>query len=197
MNKTVLRGEIYVVDFDPVRGSEQGGTRPALVVQNDVGNRHSPTLIVAPITSRQKPALPVHLPISGIAALKHGSAVLLEQVRVIDRSRLGRRLGSVGYVAMRLVDAALAVSLGLKRWCGHDGGCPPLADAPLPLPKEPAAVARPGGPTVRTLCQRCKHDYEDAGFGLRLISRLNDAKHTCDRCNHRQGFDYEVVEVGQ
>lgn len=169
MKDRFLRGEIYVVNFNPAQGSEQGGVRPALIIQNNIGNQHSPTLIVAPITSSKKPQLPVHLPIGGVRSLKTGSTVLLEQIRVVDKTRVGKYLGSVSYVGMKLVDAAIAVSLDIRR-----------------LDKEP---------TIMTLCRTCKSQFEDSGFKARLISNLNDPKSTCDYCNYRQGFNYEVEEV--
>lgn len=114
-NRTVLRGDIYYADLDPTVGSEQGGVRPVLVLQNNVGNRHSPTLIVAAITSRTgKPRLPTHVPIGGVlCGLYRDSVVLLEQVRTIDRSRLREYLGPLGPHDMETVDEALEISVGL------------------------------------------------------------------------------------
>ena len=112
--KQIKRGEIYYADLSPIVGSEQGGLRPVLVLQNDMGNRYSPTTIVAAITSREtKSDLPTHVKIDA-DGLKTASTVLLEQLRTLDKSRLGEYMGSVGEDKMREVDAALNVSVGLK-----------------------------------------------------------------------------------
>lgn len=108
------RGDVFFAFLDPVLGCEQGGTRPVLVVQNDAGNRRSKTIIVAAITGKPKANLPVHVPVPASAGLREGSVALLEQLRTIDKLRLRGRAGHIGAEQMRLVDAALAVSLGSK-----------------------------------------------------------------------------------
>lgn len=110
------RGEIYRADLDPVVGSEQGGIRPVLIIQNDRGNLHSPTVIVAAITSRQRKAhLPIHVALPAEACgLKQDSVVLLEQVRTLEKARLSKYLGRVPADVMARVDAALALSLGTR-----------------------------------------------------------------------------------
>ena len=112
----VKRGEIYYADLSPVVGSEQGGMRPVLIVQNDTGNRHSPTVIAAAITSRlDKAKLPTHISLAeGSAGLNRDSIVLLEQIRTLDKSRLRERMGRIDESTMNAVDAALAVSFGLN-----------------------------------------------------------------------------------
>lgn len=114
-NIEVRRGDIFYADLDPVTGSEQGGVRPVIVLQNNVGNRYSPTVIVAPITSRaKKSGLPTHVPIGGsIPGLSKDSFVLTEQVRTIDRSRLGERVGALSLPDMEAVEEALGISFGL------------------------------------------------------------------------------------
>lgn len=111
----VKRGDIYYADLSPVIGSEQGGVRPVLIVQNDVGNRYSPTVIAAAITSqRDKTNLPTHIKVDADGCgLAKDSIVLLEQVRTIDKKRLMERMGSLGVDAMGQVDRALSVSFGL------------------------------------------------------------------------------------
>lgn len=108
------RGEIYRADLNPVVGSEQGGIRPVVIVQNDIGNKHSTTVIVAAITSSGKKAhLPVHVPITAEeSGLLRDSVVLLEQVRTLEKSRLTKYLGRLSGDAMRRIDKALALSLG-------------------------------------------------------------------------------------
>lgn len=117
------RGEIYRADLDPVIGSEQGGVRPVLIIQNDIGNLHSPTVIVAAITSRlNKPKLPTHVAISSRqSGLKKDSVILTEQVRTLEKKRLMEKLGRVDEEVMAKVDRALAISLG------SGTGLPPAA----------------------------------------------------------------------
>lgn len=111
----VSRGDIYYADLSPVVGSEQGGIRPVLIIQNDVGNRYSPTVIVAAITSRTaKSRLPTHI---GVVAAGSGlakdSVILLEQVRTLDKTRLKEKIGRADGELMARVDSALLVSFGL------------------------------------------------------------------------------------
>ncbi len=112
----VKRGEIYYADLSPVVGSEQGGVRPVLIVQNDVGNRHSPTVIAAAITSqRDKSRLPTHIEVQAeTCGLAKDSIVLLEQIRTIDKKRLKDKMGELDLDQMQKVDTALSVSFGLS-----------------------------------------------------------------------------------
>ena len=110
----IKRGEIYFADLSPVVGSEQGGVRPVLVVQNDVGNKYSPTVIAAAITSQlEKAKLPTHIQ---LPAEKYGlpknSIVLLEQIRTIDKKRLKEKIGELPVIEMTKVNEALLISLG-------------------------------------------------------------------------------------
>ena len=111
----ISRGDIYYADLRPVIGSEQGGIRPVLILQNNVGNRHSPTVIAAPITSKMgKPRLPTHVCLNRQAnGLSCGSVILLEQLRTIDKSRLRERVGALDTSEMKQIDWALGVSVGL------------------------------------------------------------------------------------
>ena len=115
MESGVKRGEIYYADLSPVVGSEQGGVRPVLIVQNDTGNRHSPTVIAAAIASQTgKARLPTHIELSArVYGLSKDSVVLLEQVRTIDKARLKEKMGNLDGSLMNRVDSALAVSFGL------------------------------------------------------------------------------------
>jgi mRNA interferase MazF len=109
------RGEVYFADLSPVRGREQGGRRPVLIIQNDIGNRHSPVTIVAAITSSVAGrAYPTEVRLqAGEGGLPKDSAVLLNQIKTIDKERLEQRLGQLNTVAMRQVDEAIQISLGL------------------------------------------------------------------------------------
>ena len=111
-----MRGDIYFADLSPVIGSEQGGTRPVLVIQNDMGNRHSPTVIVAAITSRVgKTKLPTHIELNAEEyGLPRDSVILLEQIRTIDKSRFTRKIGYLNAEMMKKVDDALTISFGMK-----------------------------------------------------------------------------------
>lgn len=115
MDTTVKRGDIFYADLSPVVGSEQGGTRPVLIVQNDMGNRHSPTVIAAAITSQtNKVKLPTHIELAGKSVgLTKDSVVLLEQIRTIDKRRLREHMGRLDESMMNRVDNAIAVSFGL------------------------------------------------------------------------------------
>ncbi len=112
----VKRGDIYYADLSPVIGSEQGGVRPVLVIQNDVGNRYSPTVIAAAITSQiNKAKMPTHIEIdSEDCGLSRDSVVLLEQVRTIDKRRLKEKIGHLDGDIMRQVNTALEISFGLS-----------------------------------------------------------------------------------
>lgn len=112
----IRRGDIYYADLSPVVGSEQGGVRPVLIVQNDVGNRFSPTVIAAAITSQKdKTNLPTHIDLdAGDTGLMKDSVVLLEQMRTIDKHRLKEKMGALDESSMNQVDAAISVSLGLN-----------------------------------------------------------------------------------
>lgn len=111
----VKRGDIFYADLSPVIGSEQGGVRPVLIVQNDVGNKYSPTVICAAITSQlNKAKLPTHIEIESVSStLVKDSVILLEQVRTIDKKRLREKICSVDDGLMRKVNRALQISLGL------------------------------------------------------------------------------------
>lgn len=112
----IKKGDVYYADLTPVIGCEQGGVRPVVVIQNNIGNRYSPTVIVAAVTSRiGKHQLPTHIKLeSGFPGLHRDSMILLEQVRTIDRSRLREYIGRLGEMTMQSVDQAIAVSFGLE-----------------------------------------------------------------------------------
>ena len=146
MMTVVKRGDIYYADLSPVVGSEQGGLRLVLIIQNDVGNRYSPTVIAAAITSRLgKTKLPTHIDVHAErAGLSRDSVVLLEQVRTLDKRRLKEKMGHLDDEMMHEIDNAIAVSLGLLP---HGARLPVSAPAAHGLPKTvtlapvPAAAA--------------------------------------------------------
>ena len=138
----IKRGDIYYADLSPVVGSEQGGLRPVLIVQNDVGNKYSPTVIAAAITSKMsKTKLPTHIDVPGInAGLAKDSIVLLEQIRTLDKRRLKEKMGHLDESMMRPINNAIAVSFGL-------GGTPAGYGAAVAAANE-GAVASVGDESV-------------------------------------------------
>lgn len=126
----IKRGDIYYADLSPVVGSEQGGLRPVLIVQNDVGNRYSPTVIAAAITSKlSKAKLPTHIDVvAGDVGLTRDSVVLLEQIRTLDKRRLREKMGHLPDMLMEQVDSAISVSFGLTP---HS-----VVPPPSPAPRE-------------------------------------------------------------
>lgn len=169
MNKTYLRGEIYVADLGEGIGSEQSGRRPVLIIQNDVGNKHSPTVIVSPVSSKigAKAKLPTHYLLSPGNGLDLPSVVLLEQIRTIDKARLGKYIGKIEDKHFRKINRALAVSVGL-------------------IEKVPENL-------IMCLCPACAHNFY--GTGSYYLRKLSPAlKEICTYCGQRPGFDYEVVK---
>ncbi len=137
----IKRGDIYYADLSPVVGSEQGGVRPVLIIQNDTGNRYSPTVIAAAITSRMgKTKLPTHIDVyAARAGLARDSVVLLEQVRTLDKRRLKEKMGHLDEEIMIEIDNAIAISLGLL----PHGARLPQRTAPKVLPAPAPFVAHP------------------------------------------------------
>ena len=110
----VKRGDVFYADLDPIIGSEQGGVRPVLVVQNNIGNKYSLTVVVLPISSAKKTNMPTHIRICGTKKLPKNSVILAEQIRTIDRNRLRNYVGSAGLEIMEKVDRAVKISIGVS-----------------------------------------------------------------------------------
>ncbi len=169
MMDEIKRGNLYIADLDPVKGSEQGGSRPVLVVQNDSGNQYSPTVIIAAITSQKKPYLPTHVYLYGVDELPRNSMVLLEQIRTIDKSRLIEYMGKIGWELMEKVDQALRISVDLKK-------------------QEPLLL---------TLCPRCAAQfYNSASHHIKKAQSHQNVKEVCMFCNVRRGIDYYIYPRG-
>ena len=117
MDRTIKRGDIFYAELNPVVGSEQGGTRPVLIISNDIGNSHSPTVIIAAITGRTqtKAKLPTHTEVKDVEGLDRNSIILLEQIRTIDKQRLKNHMGTMPNNIMARVDKALAISLAMTK----------------------------------------------------------------------------------
>ena len=156
---SVRRGDIYYADLSPVIGSEQGGLRPVLIVQNDIGNRYSPTVIAAAITSRMSKAkLPTHIDIyAGEVGLAKDSVILLEQIRTLDKRRLKEKMGHLGDEMMHHVNTAMAISFGLgnpaedmaaRAMMQHVNYVHSTTASPQALPHPPAAVAMSAHPST-------------------------------------------------
>ena len=109
----IKRGDVFYADLDPIIGSEQGGIRPVIVVQNNVGNKYSPTVVVLPISSAKKTNMPTHIRIYGAKMLPKDSVILAEQIRTIDRNRLQSYVGSLGLEIMGKINDAIKISTGV------------------------------------------------------------------------------------
>jgi mRNA interferase MazF len=172
MNHTYLRGDMYYADLEPGIGSEQHGNRPVLIIQNDVGNKHSPTVIVAAVTSKVgvKPKLPTHYFLeAGTIGLKAPSIVLLEQLRTIDKRRLEDYIGKLNAHQLKGVNHALAISVGLSE----------------PMPEN----------LIMCLCPACANNFYGTGsYYLKQITSDPVKKDICTYCGQRLGFDYMVVK---
>ena len=117
MDRTIKRGDIFYAELNPVVGSEQGGIRPVLIISNDIGNSHSPTVIIAAITGRTqtKAKLPTHTEVKDVEGLDRDSIILLEQIRTIDKQRLKNHMGTMPNNIMARVDKALAISFAMTK----------------------------------------------------------------------------------
>jgi len=112
--KNIVKGAIFYADLDPIIGSEQQGIRPVVIIQNEMGNKHSPTVLVAPISTKKDKILPTHILVKQFDKIRHDSIVLLEQIRVLDKSRLKGYLGLLDNETMEQVNEAIKISFELK-----------------------------------------------------------------------------------
>jgi mRNA interferase MazF len=162
IERRICRGDIYHASLNPIIGSEQGGYRPVLVIQNDRGNQYSPTVIVAAITSKPKNKMATHVVLRGIDGIEKDSVVLLEQIRTLDKRRLDDYMGMLDEQQMLKVDKALRVSIGMKKTYK---------------------------PVILCLCSECvKPFYEADGICINLMKQ--NTKRICMLCNFRQGQKY-------
>ena len=164
-DRNVKRGDIYHADLDPVFGSEQGGYRPVLVIQNNIGNKYSPTVIVAAITSKEKMKLPTHIAVPEMEGLEKDSVVLLEQLRTLDKRRLENYVCTLDRTEMEKINKAIRRSTGI----------PKIIEKPL----------------VVSLCRVCAGNFYDVpGHYIRRVNPEQRYKDTCMFCNVRNGYDY-------
>ena len=170
MDRTYLRGDMYYADLGRGIGSEQEGYRPVVIIQNNIGNRHSPTVIIAAISSKVgvKPKLPTHYFINAEDGLELPSVILLEQLRTIDKRRLEKYIGHLRKEHIDGMDHALAVSIDM------------VQDTPPSL--------------VMSLCSTCAENFRNTGaYFLRRVDPAQTEKDICTYCNRRRGFDYSVM----
>jgi len=167
--KAIKRGGIFFASLNPVVGSEQGDFRPVLVVQNNAGNAHSPTIVVVPITRNlNKNPLPTHVVIPSSSGLENDSLALAEQIRTIDRSRIAGYIGHISGKVQAEIDTALSICVGIEK---HR--------------------ASKGEMMVLTLCSRCESDFRDSGYVL-VKKGWQEVKEDCDFCKVRQGLAFGV-----
>lgn len=114
MMKNIVKGAIFYADLDPILGSEQQGIRPVVIIQNELGNKHSPTVLVAPISTKKDKILPTHILVKQFDKIRHDSIILLEQIRVLDKIRLKGYLGLLDSETMKKVNEAIKISFDLK-----------------------------------------------------------------------------------
>ena len=164
----IKRGDIYLADLNPVEGSEQGGIRPVLVIQNDIGNQYAPTVIVVPMTSKpKKKFLPTHIVLPKDLGLKNDSTLLFEQIRAIDKSRLISYIAPINKEIEDEVNKAISVSLDLEK---------------LPM----------GKGSLITLCATCRSEFINTGAYNVWRDYSCNVKDVCTCCNYRRGFDYFI-----
>ena len=170
MSRTYLRGDMYYADLGRSVGSEQEGYRPVVIIQNNKGNRHSPTVIVAAISSKVgvKPKLPTHYFINAENGLDLPSIILMEQIRTLDKRRLAKYIGRLGKEHIREMNHALAVSIGLVQ-------------------------TTPQSLNI-FLCSSCVDKFRSIGtFSLRRIHSQQAGERTCRFCNQQMGAKFEMT----
>lgn len=170
MKKTYYRGELYYADLGTGVGSEQNGYRPVVIIQNDVGNRHSPTTIVAAISTqiKTKAKLPTHFDLQPGNGLQQPSIVMLEQIRTVDKTRLVQRIGRLFDEEIKGLNHALAISIGL-------------------MPATPNKL-------TLCLCSACADSFYGSGaYYIRRVNPIEVEKELCTYCNQRAGYDYEIT----
>ena len=168
----IKRGDIYYADLNPVVGSEQGDNRPVLIVQNNIGNEHSPTVVVLPITGNiRKNPLPTHVLLPKSCGLGRESLALAEQIRTIDRTRLSDYIGHISCDIQTEIDKALAMCVGIEKHRTKKGEMLEL-----------------------TLCSRCEADFRNAGY-LVVKKGWQEIKEDCDFCKAAKGLNFGIFNM--
>ncbi len=190
MNGEIFRGQVYFTDLGERIGSEQSGMRPVIIVQNDMGTRNSPTVVVVPVTSQiKKEDMPTHVWLSRNFGLDEVSIALCEHVGTIDKQRLLDNIGTVSPSELQRIDRALAISVGLVRWFNK----PWIDRTKYPLKKtndkEPPAEMR------LCLCPTCASQfYNLPEHIIRRVDPLQTDKEDCTYCNVRKGVDNRIIK---
>jgi len=187
MNGTYLRGEIYFADLEHGVGSEQMGYRPVLIIQNDTGNKHSPTVIVAAISSaRKKDYLPTHIQLSEESGVEEGSMVMLEQLRTLDKRRLDKFVGRVDTATMNLIDNALMISVGVKREQWKDNG--------VHIDDDAIGTGAGREEMLLCLCGVCVRQFiYSPEYLVKKLNRNQKGTELCNYCQVRKGQDYRIA----
>ncbi|MHB8963611.1 MAG: type II toxin-antitoxin system PemK/MazF family toxin [Saccharofermentanales bacterium] len=203
MERNIKRGDIYYADLNPSVGCEQAGCRPVVVIQNNTGNRYSPTLVIAPTTSRTttKPMLPTHVRIPSGFGIERKSIILLEQIRTIDRSRLGAFVGTLSPSTMIEIDVALAVSIGLTDFLTKFNNSETSQDLQnvqeaktSPKNTENSKIPMRTNVLELCLCSRCaSHYYDIYKKHIKRSDYNQEAKDWCDFCSVHLGYDYLII----
>jgi len=168
-SRQIMRGDMFYANLNPTVGSEQGDNRPVLVVQNNAGNTHSPTVVVVPITRNlNKKAMPTHVLLPQSSGLDSESLALVEQIRTIDRSRLTGYIGRIGGNEQAEIDSALLVCVGIEKRRSPKGEMMTL-----------------------TLCHRCENGFRESGYVL-VKKGWQEHLETCDFCKVRQGLTFGI-----
>lgn len=174
MKRTYYRGELYYADLGTGVGSEQNGYRPVAIIQNDIGNKHSPTTIIAAISTqiKSKAKLPTHFYVSPDCGLSQPSIIMLEQIRTIDKVRLDKYIGKLSASEISGLNHALAISIGL-------------------IPSMPNKL-------ILCLCSTCADRFFGSGtYSLRKINSLEVEKDLCSYCNSKAGDPYVITSRNQ
>lgn len=191
MNGEIFRGQVYFTDLGERIGSEQSGMRPVIIVQNDIGNRNSPTVIVVPITSQiKKEEMPTHISLKRGFGLDEDSIALCEHVDTIDKQRLLDYVGHVSTFELRHIDRALAISVGLVESYNK-----PWIDGPRTIFRSEAVEKDPPDEMQLCLCPTCASQfYNSPDHIIRRVNPLQTDKEDCTYCNVRKGVDYKIIK---
>lgn len=164
----IKRGDVYIAELTGTMGSEQGGRRPVLIIQNDIGNKYSPLVIVAAVTKGNKPDMPTHVVLNHEKGVDDRSIVLLEQIRTIDKARLGKRIGHLKMTTMLQIDKSLEYSIGLEK----------------------------NYPMEMCLCSVCRAQFKmNPGYKIWRSDYSQIIKERCTYCGIRYGYDYFIIKM--
>lgn len=187
MNGVYSRGEIYYANLENGLGSEQMGYRPVLIIQNDTGNKYSPTVIVAAVSSmKKKDYLPTHITLPKEIGIEENSIVMLEQLRTLDKRRLEDFVCRVDSDIMNLIDHALMISVGVKREKGKDR---------IPHTNhEEMGVSVDRGEMMLCLCGVCVRQFiYSPEYSVKKLTQNHKETELCNYCQVRKGRDYRII----